>query len=88
MNLRYHLFIFITVLGLLPLVILLATSLPQGLRQLDHAAQQETVARSQIRYARLGARVTCLKKSITRLAAVPASRDFTLNPTTRNHDRV
>lgn len=88
MNLRYHIFIFITVLGLLPLAILLATSLPQGLSLLDHAAQQETIDRSQIKYTKLSARVTCLKKSIIRLAAVPASSDLALNPTSINHDRV
>jgi PAS domain S-box-containing protein len=88
MNLRYHIFIFITVLGLLPLAILLATSLPQGLRQLDNAAQQETIARAQSRHTKLVARVTGLKKSITRLAAVPAASDLTRYPTTINHDRI
>ncbi len=88
MNLRYHIFIFITVLGLLPLAVLLSTSLPQGLHQLDQAAQQESIDRSQIRYTKLSARVTCLKKSIIRLAAVPASRDLAIDSSIHNRNRV
>lgn len=88
MNLRTHIFLFITVLGLVPLAILLTTSLPQGLELLDRASQQETINRTQIRYTKLVARVNCLKKSITRLAAVPASSDLSQQPTLHNHDRV
>ncbi|MBU0681498.1 MAG: PAS domain S-box protein [Proteobacteria bacterium] len=76
MNLRYLIFFTITALGLLPLAVLLLTSLPQAMEQLDDAARLETVARTQNRYTKLNAKVTCLKKSIIRLAAVPVSEDI------------
>ncbi len=76
MNLRYLIFFSITALGLLPLAVLLITSLPQAMEQLDDAARLETVARTQNRYTKLNAKVKCLKKSIIRLAAVPVSDDI------------
>ncbi len=76
MNLRYLIFFTITALGLLPLAVLLITSLPQAMEQLDDAARLETVAITQNRYTKLNAKVKCLKKSIIRLAAVPVSEDI------------
>lgn len=80
MNLRYIIFFTITALGLLPLAVLLATSLPQAMKQLDDAARQETVARTQNHYTKLNAKVTCLKKSITKLASVPLSEHIISPP--------
>ena len=76
MNLRYLIFLTITALGLLPLAVLLITSFPQAMVQLDDAARQETIALTQNRYTKLNAKVKCLKKSIIRLAAVPVSVDI------------
>ncbi len=88
MNLRYLIFFAITALGLLPLAILLITSLPQAMEQLDDAARLETVALTQTRYTKLNAKVTCLKKSIIRLAAVPVSEDIIMEASPDQQERM
>lgn len=88
MNLRYLIFFTVTGLGLLPLAVLLITSLPQAMVQLDNAARQETVARTQNRYTKLNAKVNCLKKSIIRLGAVPVSEDIIANPLPAHQHRM
>ncbi len=88
MNLRYLIFFTITALGLLPLAVLLITSLPQAMEQLDDAARLETVARTQNRYTKLNAKVKCLKKSIIRLAAVPVSEDIILQTGNDPYNRM
>jgi PAS domain S-box-containing protein len=88
MNLRYLIFFSITALGLLPLAILLITSLPQAMEQLDDAARLETVARTENRYTKLNAKVECIKKSISKLAAVPVSEDIIQLPSRDTQNRM
>ncbi|MEN8257667.1 MAG: PAS domain S-box protein [Thermodesulfobacteriota bacterium] len=88
MNLRYLIFLTITALGLLPLAVLLITSFPQAMVQLDDAARQKTVALTQNRYTKLNAKVKCLKKSINRLAAVPVSEDIIVHADEDHQNRM
>lgn len=88
MNLRYLIFFAITALGLLPLAILLVTSLPQAMEQLDDAARQETIAKTESRYTKLNAKIKSLKKSIIRLAAVPTSEDIIVLPGKTHQNRM
>ena len=76
MNLRFLIFFTVSAIGTLPLGLFLLLNLPSSIHQLDVAAQQETMARSRIHFSELNSRISCLEKSIMRLATVPVSRDM------------
>ncbi|MBW6519806.1 MAG: PAS domain S-box protein [Desulfoarculaceae bacterium] len=73
MKLRCFIFLTVIVLGLVPVFILVALNLPKTLDRLEHAAELETQARSQVDFAKLNARIRCLKKSLLHSATLPAT---------------
>ncbi len=75
MNLRFLIFFTVSAIGTFPLVLFLLFSLPSSIHQLNLAAQQETMALSRIHFSHLNSRISCLEKSIKRLAIVPVSLD-------------
>ena len=75
MKLRCFIFLTVIVLGLVPIFILVALNLPKTLDRLEHAAELETQARSQVDFAKLNARIRCLKKSLLHSATLPATME-------------
>lgn len=73
MKLRCFIFLTVIILGLVPIFILVALNLPKTLDRLEHAAELETQARSQVDFAKLNARIRCLKKSLLHSATLPAT---------------
>jgi len=73
MKIRTLIFIFVTAIGLFPLLLLVSLNLPKTIERLERAAELESQAISQIRFTRLNARIRCLKKSIIRAATLPSA---------------
>lgn len=73
MKIRSFIFLVVIVLGLFPVFILAALSLPKTIERLEYAAELETQARSRIGFAQLNARIRCLKKSLIRSATLPSA---------------
>lgn len=71
MKIRTLIFLFVTALGLFPLLVLVSLNLPQTIERLERAAEIESQAISQIKFTQLNARIRCLKKSIIRAATLP-----------------
>jgi len=72
MRIRSFIFLLVISLGLLPLFILEALTLPKTIDRLDRAAELESQAMSHVSFARLNARIRCLKKSLVRSATLPS----------------
>ena len=68
MKIRTVIFLTVIALGLFPLFILVALNLPKTIDRLEYAAELETQARSQVDFAKLNARIRCLKKSLLQLS--------------------
>jgi len=78
MRIRSVIFLLVFSFGLVPLFILVALTLPKTIDRLDRAAELESQALSQVRFARLNARIRCLKKSLVRSATLPSvTRELT-----------
>ena len=73
MKIRTLIFLFVTALGLFPLLLMVSLNLPKTIERLERAAELESQAISQIRFTQLNARIRCLKKSIIRAATLPAA---------------
>lgn len=73
MKIRSVIFLAVIALGLFPLFVLVALNLPKTLERLEYAAELETQARSQVDFAKLNARIRCLKKSLLHSATMPAT---------------
>ena len=73
MKIRTLIFLFVTAIGLFPLLLLVALNLPKTIERLERAAELESQAISQIRFTQLNARIRCLKKSIIRAATLPSA---------------
>ncbi len=73
MKIRSSIFLIVIALGLFPLFVLVALSLPKTIERLEYAAALETQARSHVRFTQLNARIRCLKKSIIQSAALPSA---------------
>ena len=72
MRIRSFIFLLVISLGLLPLFILVALTLPKTIDRLDRAAELENQAKSHVSFAKLNARIRCLKKSLIRAATLPS----------------
>jgi len=72
MRIRSFIFLLVIGLGLLPLFILVALTLPKTIDRLDRAAELESQAISHVSFAKLNARIRCLKKSLVRSATLPS----------------
>ncbi len=72
MRIRSFIFLLVIGLGLLPLFILVALTLPKTIDRLDRAAELENQAKSHVSFAKLNARIRCLKKSLVRSATLPS----------------
>jgi PAS domain S-box-containing protein len=73
MKIRTFIFLTVVLLGLFPLFILVALNLPKTIDRLEYAAELETQARSQVDFAKLNARIRCLKKSLQHSATLPST---------------
>ncbi len=73
MKLRCFIFLTVIILGLVPIFFLVTLNLPKTIERLEHAAELETQARSQVDFAKLNARIRCLKKSLLHTATLPAT---------------
>ncbi len=73
MKIRSFIFLLVIALGLFPVLILAALSLPKTIERLEYAAALETQARSHVGSTQLKARITCLKKSLIRSATLPSA---------------
>ncbi len=73
MRIRSFIFLVVIALGLFPVLILAALSLPKTIERLEYAAELETQARSHVGFAQLNARIRCLKKSLIRSATLPSA---------------
>ncbi len=73
MRIRSFIFLVVIGLGLLPLFILVALTLPKTIDRLDRAAELESQAKSHVSFAKLNARIRCLKKSLVRSATLPSA---------------
>lgn len=73
MKIRTFIFLTVIVLGLFPLFVLVALNLPKTIDRLEYAAELETQARSQVDFAKLNARIRCLKKSLLHSATLPST---------------
>jgi hypothetical protein len=62
MKIRSFIFLIVIVLGLFPMFVLVALSLPKTIERLEYAAELETQARSHVGLTQLNARIRCLKK--------------------------
>lgn len=80
MKIRSFIFLFVIVLGLCPVFILAALSLPKTIERLEYAAELETQARSYVSFTQLNARIRCLKKSLVRSATLPSAFAAIHNP--------
>ncbi len=72
MRIRSFIFLLVIGLGLLPLFIMVALTLPKTIDRLDRAAELENQAKSHVSFAKLNARIRCLKKSLVRSATLPS----------------
>ncbi len=81
MKIRTFIFLLVIALGLFPVLILAALSLPKTIERLEYAAALETQARSHVGSTQLKARITCLKKSLIRSATLPAAFATIKDPT-------
>ena len=63
MKIRSFIFLVVIALGLFPVLILAALSLPKTIERLEYASELETQARSHVGLTQLNARIRCLKKS-------------------------
>lgn len=75
MKIRTFIFLTVIVLGLFPLFVLVALNIPKTIDRLEYAAELETQARSQVDFAKLNARIRCLKKSLLHSATMPSTLD-------------
>ncbi len=75
MRIRCVIFLTVFVLGLFPLFVLVSLNLPKTIERLEYAAELETQARSQVDFAKLNARIRCLKKSLLHSATLPSTLD-------------
>lgn len=75
MKIRTLIFLAVIVLGLFPLLVLVALNIPKTIDRLEYAAELETKARSQVDFAQLNARIRCLKKSLLHSATMPSTLD-------------
>ncbi|MFH2123336.1 MAG: PAS domain S-box protein [Pseudomonadota bacterium] len=75
MKIRSLIFLIVIFLGLVPLFIMVALNLPKTIERLEYAAELETQARSQVDFAKLNARIRCLKKSLLHSATLPSTLD-------------
>ncbi len=73
MKIRSFIFLIVIALGLFPVFILVALNLPKTIERLEYAAELETQARSHVGFAKLNARIRCLKKSLIRSATLPST---------------
>ncbi len=73
MKIRSFIFLVVIALGLFPVLILAALSLPKTIERLEYASELETQARSHVGLTQLNARIRCLKKSLIRSATLPAA---------------
>lgn len=73
MKIRSFIFLVVIVLGLFPLLIMVALNLPKTIERLEYAAELETQARSQVDFAKINARIRCLKKSLLHSSTLPSS---------------
>ncbi|MBA3007126.1 MAG: PAS domain S-box protein [Proteobacteria bacterium] len=73
MKIRSFIFLTVIVLGLFPLFVLVALNLPKTIDRLEYAAELETQARSQVDFAKLNARIRCLKKSLLHSTTLPST---------------
>ena len=73
MKIRSFIFLIVIALGLVPVLILGALSLPKTIERLEYAAELEAQARSHVGLSRLNARVICLTKSLIRSATLPSA---------------
>lgn len=80
MKIRSFIFLVVIVLGLCPVFILAALSLPKTIERLEYAAELETQARSHVVFTQLNARIRCLKKSLIRSATLPSAFAAIHNP--------
>lgn len=80
MKIRSFIFLVVIVLGLFPVFILAALSLPKTIERLEYAAELETQARSHVGFTQLNARIRCLKKSLIRSATLPSAFAAIHNP--------
>jgi PAS domain S-box-containing protein len=80
MKIRSFIFLVVIVLGLFPVLILAALSLPKTIERLEYAAELETQARSHVGFTQLNARIRCLKKSLMRSATLPSAFAAIHNP--------
>jgi PAS domain S-box-containing protein len=79
MKIRSFIFLIVIILGLFPLFIMVALNLPKTIERLEYAAELETQARSQVDFAKLNARIRCLKKSLRHSATLPATLEVINN---------
>jgi len=84
MKIRTVIFLTVIVLGLFPLFILVALNLPKTIDRLEYAAELETQARSQVDFAKLNARIRCLKKSLLHSATLPSTLEVVNHRGDRN----
>lgn len=84
MKLRCFIFLTVIVLGLFPLFILVGLNLPKTLDRLESAAELETQARSQVDFAKLNARIRCLKKSLLHSTTLPSTLEVVNHTGDRN----
>ena len=80
MKIRSFIFLVVIALGLFPVLILAALSLPKTIERLEYAAELETQARSHVGFTQLNARIRCLKKSLIRSATLPSAFATLENP--------
>lgn len=80
MKIRTFIFLVVIALGLVPVLILGALSLPKTIERLEYAAELEAQARSHVGFTRLNARIICLKKSLIRSATLPSAFATIKNP--------
>ncbi len=73
MKIRSVIFLIVTALGLFPLFTLVALNWPTTISRLEHAAEIETLARSNVHFTHLNTRIHCLKKSLIRAATLPST---------------
>jgi PAS domain S-box-containing protein len=76
MKIRTIIFLIVSALGAFPLFALVVLNLPKTIERLEYAAELETQARSQVDFAKLNARIRCLKKSLLHSATLPSTLEF------------
>ncbi len=75
MKIRSFIFLVVIVLGLFPLLVMVALNLPKTIERLEYAAELETQARSQVDFVKINARIRCLKKSLLHSSTLPLTLD-------------